>query len=248
MKDQVGKFWHDTIEPMGQIKGDSKWSEKTPSTSNDDTYECDNNGRRMRGKLAGASDWTNIVHDEPSENLICESTFVSGTFAIKALNTYGVGPIGTNRDGTKRDFHFDGLGSTRALTNAFEVVQDTYEYSAFGITEASTGSSVKAHRFCGQWGCDGAFVEVPTPTHPTPLEPRNTDDPTSPMVIGSKPTSEARRSAPEPEAMRQWSAQIRSVGPWRAVSQHRFCAGKPRRCIRGLHIQQLYMGSKLIQP
>jgi len=90
-----------------------------------------------------------------------------------------------------RCLHFGGPGSTRALTNAFEGVRDAYAYSAFGVTETSMGSSVNSYRFYGQWGYydDSTFVEVPTPTHPTPLEPRNTDDPKSPMAVGCKPTS-----------------------------------------------------------
>jgi len=47
-----------------------------------------------------------------------EYAAVGGTFTIKAVNTWGLGLISTNREGTKRYFHFDGLGSTRALTDS----------------------------------------------------------------------------------------------------------------------------------
>ncbi len=129
-----------------------------PNTANDDDHEYDGVGRRMRSKLNGASDWTNFVFDELTDNLICEYTLISGTFTIKSLNTWGIGLISTNREGTKRYFHFDGLGSTVALTDFDMNVTDTYVYSAFGITESSSGSSVNPFRFVGQWGYydDGA--------------------------------------------------------------------------------------------
>ncbi len=70
----------------------------------------------------------------------------------------GGGLISMNREGTKRYYHFDGLGSTAALTDFDMNVTDTYVYSAFGITESSSGSSVNPFRFVGQWGYydDGA--------------------------------------------------------------------------------------------
>jgi RHS repeat-associated protein len=117
-----------------------------------DTLSEMGDGRRMRSKLYGATNWTNFIHDELSENILCEYTLISGTFAIKALNTYGIGLISSNREGTKRYFHFDGLGSTAALTDGSQSVTDTYKYSAFGETRSAAGSSVNPYRYVGQWG------------------------------------------------------------------------------------------------
>jgi len=76
--------------------------------------------------------------------------------------TCGLGQISTNREGTKRYFHFDGLGSTWALTDENENVTDNYSYSAFGVTVTATstnGPSVNPMRFGGRWGYydDGAM-------------------------------------------------------------------------------------------
>jgi RHS repeat-associated protein len=119
----------------------------------------DGEGRRMRSKLAGAANWTEFVHDELTGEILMEYTLVGGVFTIKAVNTWGLGLISTNREGTKRYFHFDGLGSTRALTDSSENVTDTYEYNAFGVLEASSGSSVNPYRYVGQYGYydDGAM-------------------------------------------------------------------------------------------
>jgi RHS repeat-associated protein len=63
---------------------------------------------------------------------------------------------------TKLYFHFDGLGSTWALTDENENVTDNYSYSAFGVTVSATstnGPSTNPMRFGGRWGYydDGAM-------------------------------------------------------------------------------------------
>jgi hypothetical protein len=130
-----------------------------PGTTNDDEHQYDGGGRRMRSKLAGAANWTEFVHDELTGEILMEYTLVGGVFTIKAVNTWGLGLISTNREGTKGYFHFDGLGSTRALTDSSETVTDTYEYNAFGVLESSTGTSVNPFRYVGQYGYydDGAM-------------------------------------------------------------------------------------------
>ncbi|MDQ2986619.1 MAG: hypothetical protein M3R13_07840 [Armatimonadota bacterium] len=127
-------------------------------TDSVDSHEYDGNSRRMRSKLNNAANWTNFIHDELTENLICEYTLISGTFTIKALNTYGLGLFSSNREGTIRHFHFDGLGSTAHLSDTSQTVTDSYTYNAFGVPYTPTGSSVNPYRYVGQWGYydDGA--------------------------------------------------------------------------------------------
>ncbi len=133
-----------------------------PNTANDGSHEYDGNGLRMRSKLAGAANWTNFVWDELTHELLAEYTLISGSYTIKALNTHGLGLISSNREGTKRYFHFDALGSTAALADESEVVKDSYTYEAFGIVQSSTstnGPSTNPFKFVGQWGYydDGAM-------------------------------------------------------------------------------------------
>jgi RHS repeat-associated protein len=143
-----------TCDLEGHIK---EW--KPSGALVEDTHEYDGNGRRMRSKLDNAANWTHFIHDELTENLICEFTLVSGTFTIKALNTYGLGLISSNREGTIRYFHFDGLGSTAHLTDASQNITDSYTYNAFGVPYTPSGSSVNPYRYVGQWGYydDGAM-------------------------------------------------------------------------------------------
>ncbi len=127
--------------------------------SQSDTHEYDGDGRRMRSRLNSASNWTHFVHDELTEQVLGEFTLVSTTFTLKAANTYGWGLISSNRESTKRYFHFDGLGNTLCLTDTSETTQDSYAYTAFGTTLSSSGSSVNPYRYVGQWGYydDGAM-------------------------------------------------------------------------------------------
>lgn len=116
----------------------------------DCAFTYDGDGRRM------TADWglgeVRFIHDEITGNLLAEYTLKSSTFTLVTVNTWGVGLLSTNRGGTQRSFNFDGIGSTAALTDGGEVVQDTHLISAFGIQESSTGASANPVRFIGQWG------------------------------------------------------------------------------------------------
>jgi RHS repeat-associated protein len=128
-------------------------------TDSVDQHEYDGDMRRMRSKLNNAANWTNFIHDELTENLLCEYTLVSGTYTVKALNTYGTGLISSNRQSTIRYFHFDGLGTTYHLSDTSQNVTDSYTYNAFGVPLSASGSSVNPYRYVGQWGYydDGAM-------------------------------------------------------------------------------------------
>jgi RHS repeat-associated protein len=138
---------------------ESHMTQREASGGSTDTHEYDGDGRRVRSNLDDAADWTHFIHDELTENLICEYTLISGTFTIKALNTYGLCLISSNRQGTIRYFHFDGLGTTYHLTDTSQTVTDSYSYDAFGVPISVTGSSVNPYRYVGQWGYydDGAM-------------------------------------------------------------------------------------------
>jgi RHS repeat-associated protein len=69
---------------------------------------------------------------------------------VVASYVYGNGLISQNRAGVLSYYHVDGLGSTRALTNANGVVTDRYVYDAFGRTISQTGSTVNTYLFAGQ--------------------------------------------------------------------------------------------------
>src|SRR5262249_4567742 len=63
---------------------------------------------------------------------------------------YGNGLIEQSPGGAKSFYQVDGLGSTRALTNASGVVTDRGVYDAFGRMLAQSGSTVNSYLFAGQ--------------------------------------------------------------------------------------------------
>jgi RHS repeat-associated protein len=60
--------------------------------------------------------------------------------------------VSQRRSGQDSVYHYDGQGSTLALTNANGDVTDTYAYSAFGEVTAHTGSTVNPFQYIGQRG------------------------------------------------------------------------------------------------
>ena len=53
--------------------------------------------------------------------------------------------------GSQATYHFDWIGSARALTDAAQTVTATYNYEAFGTVVGSTGSSTNAYKYDGAW-------------------------------------------------------------------------------------------------
>jgi len=53
--------------------------------------------------------------------------------------------------GAKETYHFDWIGSARALTNAAQTVLATWNYEAFGSVIGATGSSANPYKFDGAW-------------------------------------------------------------------------------------------------
>jgi hypothetical protein len=69
-------------------------------------------------------------------------------------------------------YHFDALGSTGSLSDSMAVVTDTYTYTAFGETRASTGTTTNVYTWVGELGY---FRDVETGSYnlrERPYEPR----------------------------------------------------------------------------
>ena len=69
---------------------------------------------------------------------------------IIASYTYADDLISMTRGDQTYWYHFDGLGSTRALTDGTGAVTDTYDYDAFGNLIARTGTTENPFLFTGQ--------------------------------------------------------------------------------------------------
>jgi YD repeat-containing protein len=81
------------------------------------------------------------------------------TGSLKTAYFYGIDLISQKNLEVSRSFyHYDGLGSTRALTDAAETVTDTSDYEAFGNLINQTGTTANDYLFtCEQYDPNAGF-------------------------------------------------------------------------------------------
>jgi len=79
---------------------------------------------------------------------VIAETDTSNTVAVEYI--FGDDLLAQNRSGTLSNYHYDGLGSTRALSDSTGNVSDEYFYDAFGVELARTGSTVNDYLFTGE--------------------------------------------------------------------------------------------------
>ncbi|WP_444994436.1 putative Ig domain-containing protein [Aliikangiella sp. IMCC44359] len=70
--------------------------------------------------------------------------------SVTASYTYGDDLLSMMKSGEIWNYHYDGLGSTRSLTNSSGNESDTYAYDAFGNLVSETGSTENAYLFTGE--------------------------------------------------------------------------------------------------
>lgn len=80
-----------------------------------------------------------------------EISHITGLTSAGYLHDLG-GVQKQRRNSVDRWYLFDGLGSTRALTDSGQGVTDIYSYEAFGNTLTSTGSTINPFRYVGNLG------------------------------------------------------------------------------------------------
>lgn len=96
---------------------------------------------------------TQFIWDPLSDNVLQEKDELGATQATYTYEPTKFGNlISQDRGGTESYCHYDGLGSTRELTDSSENVTDTNIYDAWGVDVASTGSTTLPFRFCGASG------------------------------------------------------------------------------------------------
>lgn len=91
---------------------------------------------------------------DPEFDCITKETDAAG--AVNARYTqeprlYG-GLISQDRSGVSSYYHYDAVGSTRALTNSAQAMTDTAVYSAFGEQVASVGTTINPFGYVGSLG------------------------------------------------------------------------------------------------
>ena len=108
-------------------------------------YDADNN-RVSATTTAGTKKY--LVDMNRSLGQVLAEYAGTGTFV--ASYVYADDLLSMTRDGQTYYYHFDGLGSTRLLTNNSGTITDTYDYDAFGSQIARNGITANEFLFSGQ--------------------------------------------------------------------------------------------------
>ncbi len=96
---------------------------------------------------------TSFVWDRVGKNVLTEVDESGATIVEYTNEPNHFGElISQRRDSVDSFYHFDGQDSTRQLTSASEAETDSYFYSAYGETVATSGSTENSFRFKGAIG------------------------------------------------------------------------------------------------
>lgn len=109
-------------------------------------YTYNHNGIRTSKTMAGAT--TQFIVDENRDYAQVLEEVVGG--ATQVHYTYGHDLLSQERGGDTRYYHYDGLGSTRALSDAGGSLTDSYDYEAFGEVLSQTGEAANDYLFTGE--------------------------------------------------------------------------------------------------
>jgi len=115
--------------------------------SGNTAYEYDGDGTRISKTQSGVK--TKYINDV-ALRLVQVLMETNSTGIVQATYTYGKGLISMKRADANSYYHYDGLGSTRQLTNASSTVTASYTYDSFGNVVASSGSITNAYGFTGE--------------------------------------------------------------------------------------------------
>ncbi len=116
-------------------------------TGGNTVYEYDGDGTRISKTQAGVK--TKYINDMalPLVQVLLETNDAN---VIQAVYTYGNDLISMKRAGVNSYYNYDGLGSTRQLTDSSGDVTVSYTYDSFGNKIASTGTSANTYGFTGE--------------------------------------------------------------------------------------------------
>jgi RHS repeat-associated protein len=110
-------------------------------------YSYDHSGKR----IAKTADGTTIDYYFDGDDLITEAQGAN----ILAYYTQGQGLLSQRRNNASYFYHYDGLGSTKALTDANQNIQNTTKYDAWGNILQSSGTITNPYLYVGELGYYG---------------------------------------------------------------------------------------------
>jgi RHS repeat-associated protein len=110
-------------------------------------YSYDHSGKRIAKTAGGVT----IDYYFDGDDLITEAQGAN----ILAYYTQGQGLLSQRRNNASYFYHYDGLGSTKALTDANQNIQNTTKYDAWGSILQSSGTITNPYLYVGELGYYG---------------------------------------------------------------------------------------------
>ncbi|MEW8100448.1 MAG: RHS repeat-associated core domain-containing protein [Candidatus Thiodiazotropha endolucinida] len=108
-------------------------------------YGYNPNGIRSSKRENGVT--TRYIVDE---NRDYAQVLIEDDGTVQVSYTYGDDLISQDRSGEIHYYHYDGLGSTRSLTDSLGNLANTYDYEAFGEVLNQTGTTENSYLFAGE--------------------------------------------------------------------------------------------------
>jgi len=109
------------------------------------TYDVD--GNRVTRNHNGTATQYVVDRNQQFAQVLNE---LDGTGALQTSYVYGDDLIKQRRAANDSYYHYDGLGSTRALSNTAAAITDTYAYNAYGQLIDQTGTTANDYLFTGE--------------------------------------------------------------------------------------------------
>lgn len=113
-------------------------------------YDIDNNRVEKTVDNNGQLDSIDFVIDNNQDYAQVVQELDANTAALNVSYTFGDDLLSQTRAGQLQIYHYDGLGSTRLLTDISGTTTDLYDYEAFGEVLNQAGSSENDYLYTGE--------------------------------------------------------------------------------------------------
>ncbi|MCP4288363.1 MAG: RHS repeat-associated core domain-containing protein, partial [Gammaproteobacteria bacterium] len=122
----------------------------TPDGASTIAYAYDHDGIRVGKTINGTDVFKYVVDTNRPYAQVLEEQRTQGAFSATTHYVYGDDLLSQTTDGVTHYYQYDGLGSTRALSDASGTMTDTYRYDAYGMLLNSTGTRVNPYLYRGE--------------------------------------------------------------------------------------------------
>ncbi|MCP4701898.1 MAG: RHS repeat-associated core domain-containing protein, partial [Gammaproteobacteria bacterium] len=111
------------------------------------SYLYDPDGNRIQS-TTGDKTVRYVVDD--NQSLVQVIAEFDGNGLLLATYLHGENLVSLSRGGNTHYYHYDGLGSTRTLTNAAGNITDNYTYTAYGKVFGQSGNTENSYLYTGE--------------------------------------------------------------------------------------------------